>query len=153
MRYVFDTSTIIIYLKDEAIKRIVEKKLKPFDEENIVVISAVTLGEIESIIIQNKWGEKRQEGLFELLEDIVVADINNDVMIEAYGKIDAFSQNRLPNKPLGTSARNMGKNDLWIAATANVTNATLISADKDFLHLKDEYIDLIFIDIQTKTIS
>jgi len=36
----------------------------------------------------------------------------------------------------------MGKNDLWITATAHVTNATLLTMDKDFQHLKDVYLEL-----------
>jgi tRNA(fMet)-specific endonuclease VapC len=41
----------------------------------------------------------------------------------------------------------MGKNDLWIAATASVTNSRLISSDKDFNHLNGEYLDLLLIEI------
>jgi tRNA(fMet)-specific endonuclease VapC len=43
------------------------------------------------------------------------------------------------------SARNMGKNDLWIAATAHVLEATLITTDADFVHLKDIYMGIVHI--------
>lgn len=43
------------------------------------------------------------------------------------------------------TSRNMGKNDLWIAATASVTNATLITTDKDFYHLNNTYLKLTII--------
>ncbi len=33
------------------------------------------------------------------------------------------------------TARNMGKSDIWIAATAMLFNATLLTTDSDFLHL------------------
>jgi tRNA(fMet)-specific endonuclease VapC len=36
----------------------------------------------------------------------------------------------------------MGKNDLWIASTANVTNATLLTIDSDFDHLDGKYISV-----------
>ena len=36
----------------------------------------------------------------------------------------------------------MGKNDIWIAATASVFKLTLVTTDKDFDHLKDKYLDL-----------
>ena len=42
----------------------------------------------------------------------------------------------------------MGKNDIWIAATASVYDLTLITTDKDFNHLKGEYINLEYIDIE-----
>ncbi len=56
-------------------------------------------------------------------------DIHLDEIIERYGEIDAYSQNKLTNKPLQLSARNMGKNDIWIAATASVYNMTLMTMD------------------------
>ena len=38
------------------------------------------------------------------------------------------------------SARKMGKNDLWIAATTAVFNATLLSTDNDFSHLNGQFL-------------
>lgn len=37
--------------------------------------------------------------------------------------------------PAGLSARNMGKNDLWIAATALYLDLPLHTTDNDFDHL------------------
>ena len=36
--------------------------------------------------------------------------------------------------------RNMGKNDLWIAATGSVLNFSLVTTDNDFDHLHEEYL-------------
>lgn len=47
------------------------------------------------------------------------------------------------------SARNMGKNDLWIAASAIVLKATLLTTDKDFDHLSPSFINIDLIDIST----
>lgn len=41
----------------------------------------------------------------------------------------------------------MGKNDLWIAATASVLEATLITTDKDFGHLDTKYLKLVLVDL------
>lgn len=49
------------------------------------------------------------------------------------------------DKPLGTTARNMGKNDLWIAATASILEATLLTTDQDFNHLTPELLRLEYI--------
>lgn len=46
----------------------------------------------------------------------------------------------------GMSSRNMGKNDLWIAAAASVLNAKLLTTDKDFDHLNEEFLEVIYID-------
>ena len=74
-------------------------------------------------------------------------DINIDDIIYHYAEIDAFSQGKHPTLLLGMSARSMGKNDLWIAATASVFSLTLITTDMDFNHLHDVFIDLQSIDI------
>jgi len=42
----------------------------------------------------------------------------------------------------------MGKNDVWIAATASILDITLITTDKDFNHLDKEYLDLKLIDLK-----
>jgi len=61
-----------------------------------------------------------------------------------YAQIDAFSQNKIADRPLpnGKTARNMGKNDLWIAATTSVLQATLLTLDYDFEHLEEQFINL-----------
>ena len=73
---------------------------------------------------------------------ILSSDINNsdNELIEAYYTIDAFSQGNLKERPLNSSAKNMGKNDLWIAATAHVAKAELITMDGDFDHLNGEFL-------------
>ncbi len=48
------------------------------------------------------------------------------LMISAYVEIDDYSRRH---------GRVMGKNDVWIAATARVTEATILTTDKDFDHL------------------
>lgn len=60
--------------------------------------------------------------------------------MDAYTRIDTFSQGKLSEIPLEMSSRNMGKNDLWVAATTLVTNATLITTDGDFDHLNPKII-------------
>lgn len=75
-----------------------------------------------------------------------IVDINIEPIIQEYAAIDAFSQNKLAARPLGASARNMGKNDLWIVATASVLDATLITTDKDFDHLHEQFVEVIWLD-------
>ena len=57
-----------------------------------------------------------------------------------YSEIDVYSQGKHPELKLPKSAHKMGKNDLWIAATASVHIATLISTDNDFDHLDGVFI-------------
>jgi predicted nucleic acid-binding protein len=50
---------------------------------------------------------------------------------------------KLEGQPLALSARNMGKNDLWIAATASILALELLTADNDFNHLDPIFLNLI----------
>ncbi len=76
--------------------------------------------------------EQQLDTLLDILNPI---DIWSEDILERYAEMDAFSQNKLPARPLGLTARNMGKNDLWIAATASILDAQLITTDADFDHL------------------
>jgi predicted nucleic acid-binding protein len=41
----------------------------------------------------------------------------------------------------------MGKNDLWIAATASVYDLEFLTMDKDFIHLEGRYLRLKMVDL------
>ncbi|WP_367389185.1 hypothetical protein [Lewinella sp. LCG006] len=83
------------------------------------------------------------------MREFIVADINVESITESYAEIDAYSQGRLPGKKGGFSARNMGKNDLWIAATGAVLKVVILTTDSDFDHLDGQYIRLKKIDVNS----
>ena len=114
-----------------------EEELNLQAEGTITLISVVTKGELLSLGIQNGWGTKKMKKLQSLLKKIYTIDINekDQSLMQAYAEIDAYSQGNLRGKPLGLSARNMGKNDLWIAASAYISKAELVTTDGDFDHL------------------
>ena len=119
-----------------------------FTGQNNLAISTVSLGEIDSLAKQFNYGDKRKASLLNIISQLYTIDINIKEIIEQYGTIDAYSQGRLIDQPLHDSSRNMGKNDLWIAATASTYDMELITTDKDFQHLdgvffKVRYVDLV----------
>ena len=77
-----------------------------------------------------------------------MVDINDEKIIQRYAEIDAYSLNRDRMRPLpaGQTARVMGKNDLWIAATASVLNAKLLTTDHDFDHLDSVFLTVVYVD-------
>ena len=81
------------------------------------------------------------------MNELIVVEIRFNDLINAYAEIDAFSQGKLKDRPLKVTARNMGKNDLWIAATSSVYDLVLITTDNDFNHLSKEFIKLENVDI------
>lgn len=140
MIYLLDTNIILLNLRKEAIALRIREELKLDDPENTLCISVVTLGELRALSLRNDWGSHRQATLSQYLSKFTVLDINVQRVIDRYAQIDAFSQNKLKDRPLSSSARNMGKNDIWIAATASVLNATLVTTDADFGHLINEFL-------------
>ena len=79
------------------------------------------------------------------LTKVQVLPIARREILDAYAQIDAYSQSKHPtlNLPKGITARNMGKNDIWIAATAHAIGAALVTTDKDFHHLNGVFLNVI----------
>ena len=148
MRYVLDTNIVLAYLRKHTIWNLIEEPFEIYDSETIVFVPAVVIGELESIAVQNDWGQKKKQDLEVFVNEFIRVDQLNDEIITAYSKIDAFSQGRLEGKPLNDSARNMGKNDLWIAATASILDATLITTDKDFQHLHTHFLEVAYFELK-----
>jgi len=142
MNYVLDTCILLIYLRRSELAGEINKRFQPLISPNSSIISVVSKAELKSIVLRNQWGKKRMDMHEEFLKQFLIADINVETIIQRYAEIDAYSQGKLAAKPLSGSARNMGKNDLWIAATASVLQAKLMTLDNDFDHLKNEFIEL-----------
>jgi tRNA(fMet)-specific endonuclease VapC len=143
-RYLLDTGVLVHYARQSLLYKEIEAKKKILSPDCIPLVSVVTHGEILSFGIQNNWGPAKLQSITSLLSKLIIIDINSGDgdLLKAYAEIDAFSKGKLSSHPLGTSAINMGKNDLWIAATAKVANASLITIDSDFNHLDGKFIDV-----------
>lgn len=147
MLFLFDTNIILIYLRNIIMKQMIESRYQPFNLSNSSMVSVVTVGELKAFALKNKWGMSRIRDLEEFLLRFLIIDINTEDVINRYAEIDAFSQGRLDGKKSNFTSRNMGKNDIWISATASVLNATLLTTDNDFDHLHDEFLSVAKIDL------
>jgi len=138
MFYLIDTNIVVHYVRQSETYKDVRAKLDASDNEVNLVLSEVSIGEIYSLAKRNKWGTKKMQRLNSFLSALTVFPISYPDIYEAYADIDAYSQSHHPtlSLPQGMTARNMGKNDVWIAATAYVLRATLVTTDKDFDHLQ-----------------
>ena len=143
MNLLLDTNILLAIIRDKTSNRVI-KYINP--NNNLVFVSIATVGEIESIAFQNNWQEKRIRHYEKFMENIGVLEINSQ-LIESYKNIDSYSQKKHPDFKTYPfkSSRNMGKNDIWIAATASFLNLSLVTTDKDFEHLRDTFISLNYI--------
>ncbi|MEZ0542930.1 type II toxin-antitoxin system VapC family toxin [Fibrella arboris] len=144
MRYLLDTNILLICLRGGKLYDQIEAELGLTNPTTMLFVSAVSKGELIALAIRNRWGQNRLDKLNRLLNQIILLDISaaDQILFDTYAEIDCYSQNQLPARslPVGRSARKMGKNDLWIAATAQLIGATLVTTDGDFENLKDVYL-------------
>lgn len=101
---------------------------------NRLVLPIVVVGELKAFSLKSDWGIQKANRVSYLFENYPIADVTIRIA-EVYAQVDAFSQGKLRSPPLGDSARNMGKNDIWIAAIALYLDMELHTADNDFDHL------------------
>jgi tRNA(fMet)-specific endonuclease VapC len=139
--YVLDTNILVLAVRTSPIWAEIQRAyaLTPAN----ILISIVSKAEILSLAAQFGWGKEKITRLSAIIDKLNVVQINEPIL-QSYVSIDLYSQKKLPIAyPVGFTARNMGKNDLWIAAIASVFDAKLISTDGDFQHLDKIFFDFI----------
>lgn len=131
-----DTNILVHIIRNNSIGQHVVSTFGLRERVEKPLISVVTVGEMKSLARKLEWGQSKIEKLDYLLQEVVVVPIEKKEIIERYAEIDFFSQRK------AGSSRNMGKNDIWIAASASVTKSVLLTTDNDFDHLKDKHLRL-----------
>ena len=138
--YLLDTNVVLALVRGKALGAFIDSTFGLRAAKCRPAISVVTHGEVRVLASRNGWGEAKLTALQGALDALVTVDVNVAEVIDAYVEIDLSSQQH----PSG--ARNMGKNDLWIAACAKASGATLLTTDKDFDHLHPDLLPVKYID-------
>jgi tRNA(fMet)-specific endonuclease VapC len=142
LRVIYDTNILLqILRKPDSMERLHAKLGTQYLED---FISIVTVAEIRSLAIQFNWGNTRINKMTEVLSDLSILDINSPEIVDRYVEIDCYSKRKHPNLVSDFSAIKMGKNDLWIAATASVHQCNLLTMDLDFNHLHNKFVDIVY---------
>ncbi len=149
MRYVLDTNILLSLVRNSNLGVKINQDFGILNSQHQVSISITSRAEILSIAKKRDWGNNKIQKLEELLKNFALLTLNESV-VQKYVEMDAYSQGKDKTRiyPPNFSAKNMGKNDLWIAATAAVTSSTLLTTDKDFDHLDTVFIPVIRIDVE-----
>lgn len=138
--FLLDTNVVIALVRGQGLGRYIDTNFGLSASNRNHAISVVSHGEVRVLAARNSWAEEKLAALQSALDSLVTIDISVIEVIDAYVEIDLLSQKR----PGG--ARNMGKNDLWIAACAKASGATLLTTDKDFDHLGPETLTVEYVD-------
>ena len=101
------------------------------------LISVVTVGEVLGFGRQRNWGESKVAAVRQLLTELVVVDINHVDVLERYAILRGMDRK---------GGWKLSHNDTWIAATASVADATLLTADRDFQRVDNPLLRSVYID-------
>lgn len=141
MQYlVLDTCAVLHLLRGNKAGIEIKEWLDTLNPQPRQIISVVTRAELLTFVKMNNWGEQRLKGLNLFLKGIPTIDINHadNQLIDNYKLIDSYSKKKAEdvngNIKEGSHIT-MGKNDIWISATAKTLSATLLTCDGDFDHI------------------
>ena len=102
-------------------------------------MSYVSRAEALVFAARNGWGDDKKKTLEDMLASCTEVPVDHPAVLDAYAEC------HLRLRQQKKSANIMGPHDKWIAATARVAGAPLLSTDKDFNHLQG-WIDFEYID-------
>ncbi len=138
--YQLDTSILLALIRDRQLGRYIEATYQLQQQTNRPLLCIVSDGEIRSLAARLGWGPRKLQAMEHLLLRLTIWDLSRHGVVQAYVEID------LASRAYPAGARNLSQNDLWIAAVAKVSGATLLTTDKDFDHLHPAHIQRIYID-------
>ena len=149
--FILDTGILLGLTRGAQWARRAFDRLELNDPGTTVFTSVVCHGEILALAERNGWGEPKRYKLGRVLDGLPRLDIGKGGILKAYALVDAWTHGRhvvAPNDaPPPKPARSMGKNDLWIAATAHASGAVLVTTDRDFDHLHGVWLNRELVDM------
>ena len=124
--FLLDTNVLVNLFRNNDLGKYLDITYGLSGASNPFLLSIVTVGELYALTMKFGWVTTKRTALDAMLRSFTWVDINDQQVLDAYGEIDAWSE---------INGKKMGKNDVWIAATARATNTTVLSSDTDFDHL------------------
>jgi tRNA(fMet)-specific endonuclease VapC len=111
---IFDTNLLIKHIR------------KGQNVTSRAIIPMPVVGELKAFAIKSDWGVQKVIFMNSLFNMFPLVEITEE-LTEIYAQVDAYSQGKLKGNPLplGMSARNMGKNDLWTVRRIDCNNCII----------------------------
>lgn len=142
--YLLDTSVLIALVRQGPLGEYIDTTYRLRATPFRPLVCAVTHGEAWTVAERLNWGAEKRQYLQEALDDVVTVDIHDKAVFENYVMV----WRALREAPKG-SRTNIGENDIWIAAVARTTNATLLTTDPDFDTLHPSVVTRVYISPNT----
>ena len=128
--FLLDTNVVLHLVRGNALGKHLATTFELMNSVHRPLVSVVTHGELRLIAARNGWGAEKLGALENALDNLVTIDLNSEAVLSAYVEVQQTSR-----QALGGS-RELKANDAWIAACAKAADATLLTTDRDFSHLK-----------------
>jgi predicted nucleic acid-binding protein len=138
--YVLDTNVLLHLIRGRALGAKIDQAFGLTSTLQRQIVSIVTQAELRVIADRKGWGAAKRTALQNALDNLVIMPIDSIELVDAYVRVA-----RADFKADG-GARNMGKNDIWIAATALYTQLPLLTTDKDFRFLDNDLLQVMWVD-------
>ena len=140
MMYLLDTNhcSALIFGESAVIKQIAKVGASQ------IAISVITEGELLYMAENSAKTEENLEIIREFLQDMSVYNIDSATS-SIYAKLKAKIMERFAPKEKSKRRKTkisdlgIGENDLWIASTAIANSLTIVSADSDFIRLREAW--------------
>jgi predicted nucleic acid-binding protein len=139
--YVFDTNILFLMLRNLKAELFFKAHFGELGSAGHYICS-ITKAELLALARCNQWGKQRINELRELVKRFDVQGIDFPHMQEVYAEVELYNRNLHPtHKNRKGQAYKMGKHDIWIATTAIVLDAIVISTDhRAFSHFTPNFL-------------
>ena len=138
--YVLDTNILLALIRGKTLGESIDSAYDLKANLQRHVVSIASQAELFVLADRNKWAQAKRDAVNFMFQNLVVLPIDGEALLNAYVKVaraDAAWQK---------GSRNMGKNDIWIAATAVSSGLPLLTTDKDFTFLHGIFMQVLWID-------
>jgi tRNA(fMet)-specific endonuclease VapC len=128
--YLLDTNVVLHLVRGSAVGKELAAAFGLLNSVKRPLVSIVTYGELLLLAARNNWGAEKRAALENALDNLVTVDLNDRAVLSAYVDVQQYSR-KVPG-----GSRELNANDAWIVACAKAADATLLTTDRDFSHLK-----------------
>ena len=123
---VLDTNVLVHWVRQDRTGKYLKEHYGLDERAERPLFSTISEGEILGLAMCWGWGDAKKTTLSELLNELVRFESSLPEVVTTYSELYFEDQRQ---------GKNTGENDLWIAASAKVTNSVLLTCDGDFLWL------------------
>lgn len=131
-----DTNALVHWIRQDVTGQLLLMQYALDQRAERPLLSTVVEGEMRALARYWNWGNEKLAHLDKLLPELVRVDPGHPDIVRAYA--DLHSQNL-------ANGLGIGENDMWLAATAKVANAFVLTGDKHFLKIPKDFVRVEFV--------